>query len=163
MRILLLLLFFSIGNIVNAQFLCDYEYKVINQQKRKLKGKSRAYAKEWITQHRDSLNIPAKVKIGKLKYNPLKDEYKNQYNDKWHVVDSMLCVNERKEYVTIAKQTLEKNKITVFEIAVPFIPTNAQNPIIKSSLHFQYDIYGKVLRTVLRIKTMSKTSEIYFH
>lgn len=158
-----LLVLMSFCSISKGQFFCDYEYKVINKQKQKIKRKCKSYSKAWVKEYRDSLKIASKIKISPLKYSPIEDEYKNMYNDKWGIIDTLLCNNERKKNHAKAMNELEKRKTTVYELIISFTEKETENPKIKSSLHFQYNIYGKVLRIAYRIKTMSKTSEIFFH
>ncbi|MDF1673301.1 MAG: hypothetical protein P1U41_07325 [Vicingaceae bacterium] len=150
-------------SISKGQFFCDYEYKVINKQKQKIKRKCKSYSKAWVKEYRDSLKIPSKINISRLKYSPIEDEYKNMYNDKWGIIDTLLCNNERKENNVKAMNELENRKTTVYELIISFTEEEADNPKIKSSLHFQFNIYGKVLRIAYRLKRLSKTSEIFFH
>lgn len=109
---------------------------------------------------------PEKVNLSPFKFQPRPDEYeKGEYNhiNQWETIDSLLCVTDRKNYVNTAKDELKKRDLTVYEISTSYTPTNADNPQIGSSLYFQYGIDGKVLRIILRIKTLSKTSEVFFH
>lgn len=149
-----------------SQYLCDYELRVLNKQKRQVRKDCVSHAKSWIKSHRDSLNIPKKVNLSPFKFQPRPDEYeKGEYNhiNQWETIDSLLCVTDRKNYVNTAKDELKKRDLTVYEISTSYTPTNADNPQIGSSLYFQYGIDGKVLRIILRIKTLSKTSEVFFH
>lgn len=162
--LLLILLLFCIQ--VKSQYLCDYELRVLNKQKKQVRKECVLFAKTWIKNHRDSLNIPKKIKLSPFKFQPRPDEYeKGEYNhiNQWEAIDSLLCVNERKTYVNTAKEKLREQKLTVYEISTSFTPVNAENPEIGSSLYFQYGIDGKNLRIILRIKTLSKTSEVFFH
>lgn len=161
-----LFILLSTFNYSNAQFLCDYEIRMMNKQKRKVRKSCSKISKEWVKKHTDSLNIPNKIKLSKFKFEPKKDEYeKGEYFpfSQWESTDSLLCVNDRKNNVDKAINNLEKLNLTIYQITTTFTPTNADNPEISSSLFFQYGIKGKLIRVILRKKEMSRTSEIFFH
>lgn len=152
------MLCFASFSSTQAQYVCDYEYKVTNKQRRKLKRKCKKVAITWYKNHRDSLKISSDLTFSKLKYQADEDEY-----EKWAIVDTLLCNNERKNNIELAKQKMKELGLAVFDIRAYFHHPEELNPKIRSILYFQFDIHGKMLRAIVRRKEMSPTSEIYYH
>ena len=143
-----------------AQYLCNNEYKVINKQKRQIKKKCKEIAENWVIQKQDSLNLPPKLKLTKLKFAPQKKEiHKEIHYNKWHEIDSLLCVKKDPEFIKEAKKRMLSIQLVVYGIHADFnfIPT--ENEKISSSLNFEFDIEGNLIRAVIRKKKMSPFSE----
>ncbi len=163
-RVLLLffILFFTIG--IQAQYLCDNEYRVINKQKRKIKKKCKKIAKDWLTQKRDSLNLPPKLNLSKLKFRPEKKEiHKEPHYNKWYKIDSLLCVKKDPKYINEAKKRMLSQELIVYTIEADFNSIPTENEMILSLISFKFDIEGNLIRVGIRKKKMSPFSETPHH
>jgi hypothetical protein len=166
LSIYLLFLFFVIASSSKSQYLCDNEYKFINRQKKKVKKKCKRIAKDWIISKRDSLHIPKKIKLSKIKFLAEEKEInKNLRYNKWHEIDSLFCIDKTPstEYINKAKQRLYELQLVVYDIRgeFDFIPIN--NEKLSSVLNFEFDIKGNLIRAVIRRKKVSPYSEIPIH
>lgn len=148
------------GYSTKAQFLCDYEYSVINKQKNVVKKKALANANLWLLDNADELNLPLKLKLSKIqiKTNEGQDEVK-----KWDSIDSLLCLNKGSEVIDQAMNKMYKMKLAVYDIRTYFNFANTNNPEIRSILYFQFDINGNLLAAIIRKKENSPYSEKYYH
>ncbi len=147
-----------------AQYLCDNEYRVINKQKRQVKKKCREIAKNWVNKNRDSLNIPKKIKLTKLKFKPKKQEiHKEIHYNKWYEIDSLLCVKKNQEYINEAKKRMVSSKLVVYDIHADFNFIPSENDQIQSSLNFEFDIEGNLIRAIIRKKKISPFSGTPYH
>ncbi|PCJ26533.1 MAG: hypothetical protein COA97_05500 [Flavobacteriales bacterium] len=147
---------------LKAQYLCDNEHKVINKQRKKLKKKCKKIASSWIINKRDSLNLPEKLKISKLKFRANSKEIdKVQRYNKWREIDSLLCFQAKpsSDYVKKAKDRLLELQLVVYDIRTEFNFINTTNHEIKSVLNFEFDYNGNLIRAVIRKKKMSPFSE----
>jgi hypothetical protein len=154
----LLLVCFSFNTY--GQYLCDYEYKIINKQKRKVKKKCKAIAKKWLIQKKDSLNLPKKLKLSKTKF--LADEkefHKNSLYNPWFEIDSLFCIKKDPEYVKKAIKRMLELQLVVYDIRTEFDFDNSSNVKINSVLNFEFDYNGNLIRAVIRKKKMSPYSE----
>lgn len=140
--------------------MCDYEYKVINKQKRKIKKKCKKTAANWVVNKRDSLNLPKKLKLSIIKYLAEPKE-----KNRWHEIDSLLCIDKKPtpDYIKKAKKNLLELQLVVYDIRTEFNFENTTNSAIKSVLNFEFDINGNLIRAVIREKKMSPFSETPHH
>lgn len=151
---LVFLLFFYF--LAKGQYLCNNEYKVINKQRKIIRKKSEAIAKQWFLNNVDSLNLPKDIKFSKIKF--LAEEDKQ-----WYEIDSLLCIKKDNELADKAIKKLTELQLPVYDIRSYFNFENTSNPEIKSILYFQFDINGELIKTVIREKETSPNSEIYYH
>ena len=164
--IYLLFLCFILALNTKGQYLCDNEYKIINKQKKKVKKQCKKIAKKWITTKRDSLNLPKKLKLSKVKFLAEEKEInKNQRYNKWHEIDSLFCINKKPspDYITKAKQRLFELQLVVYDIRTEFYFIPSENEKISSVLNFEFDIKGNLIRAVIRRKKSSPFSETPLH
>ena len=141
-----------------AQYLCDFEYKTFNKQKRKIKKKCNKISIDWINQNRDSLNLPNKLKLSKLKFRSNEKETDKNYRyNKWAEIDSLLCVQRRPDpdYIKKAKKRLLELQLVVFDIRTQFDYSPSPNNKIHSVLNFEFNFQGNLIRAVIRKKKMS--------
>ncbi len=159
--VLLLLVGFSLT--AQGQYLCDFEYKVINKQKKKVKRKCKKLAEAWLIEKRDSLKLPMDLKLSKVKFMAEEKEINKvlRYN-RWWEIDSLLCVKKKPDYAyaETAKKRLSEMQLVVFDIRTDFDYIPTPNAKISSTLNFEFDINGNLIRAVIRKKKMSPFSEI---
>ena len=156
----------SVSLSVQSQYLCDGEYKVINKQKKRVKKKCKKIAHEWVSHKKDSLNLPKKLKLSKLKFrSEEKETDKNNRYNRWSEIDSLLCIQQKPtpEYIKKAKKRLLELQLVVYDIRTEFSFNNSSNNQIKSVLNFEFDIEGNLIRAVIRNKKMSPFSETPHH
>ena len=160
----LLIILVSISFLSYGQYLCDYEYKIINKQKNKVKKMCKKTAENWIIQKKDSLHLPQKLKLTKLKFLPEEKEInKEPFYNKWYDIDSLLCIKKNPEYVKKAIEKMLDLELVVFDIRTEFDFEDAQNKKINSVLNFEFDFNGNLIRAVIRKKKMSPFSETPLH
>ncbi len=137
-----------------GQYTCDYEYKVMNKQKKKVKKKTKKIALKWLNEHMASLNLPTDLKPSKLKYKTEKKEA-----IKWDQIDALLCKKKKEVDTEAAFKIIEELRLVVYDISIEFDYANTVNDRIKSVLNFEFDINGNLIRAVIRKKKMSPFSE----
>lgn len=150
--LLILLSFFTSNNY--AQYSCKKEYRVINKQKKIIKKKSTAIAKEWLKLNATIKNLPSNLKLSKIKFLAETKE-----EPKWFSIDSLVCLETTPTDIEKAKELLIKRNLVVYDIRTTFTYENNANPLIKSVLNFEFNFNGDLIRAVIRQKEMSPFSE----
>ena len=145
---------------VQSQNLCEYEVKVINKQKKKVKAITESIVKEWYTKNAVTLKLPETLHFSKIKFKP--NESKTELK-KWSSIDSILCVKKSEQQLIKGFSEMRKLKLVIFEISATFNFKNSLTPLIKSLLYFEFDINGDLIRAVIREKESSPYTEKYYY
>ena len=145
---------------VQSQNLCEYEVKVINKQKKKVKAITESIVKEWYAKNATSLKLPETLHFSKIKFKP--NESKTELK-KWSGIDSILCVKKSEQQLIKGFSEMRQLKLVIFEISATFNFKNSLTPLIKSLLYFEFDINGDLIRAVIREKESSPYTEKYYY
>ena len=145
---------------MNAQYLCEYEVKIINKQKKQIKPYAESILKEWYSKNAVQLKLPQTLKFSKIEFKP--DESKSAQK-KWSSIDSILCIEKSDRQLLKGFTQLKKLNMVVYDIRATFIFKDAISTAIKSLIYFEFDINGDLIRAVIREKESSPFTEKYYY